>query len=131
MRTRRIVAIVLAFVAVPVLVFGLIDPLEGGIALLIATAIGVVVWTLARVPLPMLLWMSLIATAAIGALALGIAILTLDEATGPGPATGPVVLVVALVWVWRVGMLLVLMGAVLYIVRLFRSLRQPEVTTPA
>ncbi|WP_136709061.1 hypothetical protein [Agromyces sp. H66] len=126
MRTRRIIAIVLAFITLPFLVFGLIDPLEGGIALLAAIALGVVVWALARVPLPKLLWIPLIVTAAIGALTLGIAMLNLEEATGDGTATNPILSVVALVWVWRVGVLVVLAGAVLYIVRLFRSLRSAE-----
>ena len=130
MRTRRIIAIVLAFVTLPFLVFGLIDPLEGGIALLVAIVLGVVVWALARVPLPKLLWIALIATVAIGALTLGIAIFTIEEATGPGTATNPVLPVAALVWVWRAGVLVVLAGAIFYIVQLFRSLTEPAVTTP-
>ena len=43
MRTRRIIAIVLAIIALPVLVVGLIDPLEGGLALLAGIALGVTV----------------------------------------------------------------------------------------
>lgn len=125
MRTRRIIAIVLAFITLPLLVFGLIDPLEGGIALLAAIALGAVVWALARVPLPRLLWISLIVTVALGALTLGLAMLNLEEATGDGTATNPVLPVIALLWAWRVGVLVVLAGAVLYIVRLFQSLRAP------
>lgn len=125
MRTRRIIAIVLAFITLPLLVFGLIDPLEGGIALLAAIALGVVVWALARVPLPRLLWISLIVTVALGALTLGLAMLNIEEATGDGTATNPVLPVIALLWAWRVGVLVVLAGAVLYIVRLFQSLRAP------
>lgn len=138
MRTRRIIAIVVAMVTVPLLVFGLIDPLEGGIALLVAIVLGVVVWALARVPLPRLLWISLIATVAIGALTLGLAILELDGDTGSGTAANPMLPLAALLWVWRAGVLVVLAGAVLYIVRLFRSLREPaepagpaEVSRPA
>jgi hypothetical protein len=123
MRIRRIIAIVLAVLALPFVVFGLIDPLEGGIALLGAIVLGTIVWALSRVPLPRLLWISLIATVAIGAVTLGVAMLSLEEATGPGPATNPVLPVVALVWLWRVGVLVVLAGAVLYLVRLFRSLK--------
>lgn len=129
MRTRRILAIVLAFVTLPFLLFGLIDPLEGGISLLVAIVLGVVIWAVARVPVPKLLWISLIATMALGALTLGIAILTLEEATGTGTATNPMPPVVAFVWLWRIGVLVVLVGAVVYVVRLFRSLREPLSTT--
>jgi hypothetical protein len=129
MRTRRIIAIVLAVLTIPLLVFGLIDPLEGGIALLIAIALGAVVWALARVPLPKLLWISLIATVAVGALTLGLAILNLEEPNGTGTAANPMLPLAALNWVWRAGVLVVLAGAVLYVVRLFRSLK--ETTPPA
>lgn len=129
MRTRRIVAIVVAFIALPFLVFGLIDPLEGGIALLGAIVLGFVVWALARVPLPKLLWIALIATVAIGALTLGIAMLSVEEATGTGTATNPILPVVVLVWVWRAGVLAVLAGAIVYLVRLFRSLGEAGVTS--
>jgi hypothetical protein len=125
MRTRRIIAIVLAVLTIPLLVFGLIDPLEGGIALLIAIALGAVVWALARVPLPKLLWISLIATVAIGALTLGLAMLNLEEPNGSGTAANPMLPLAALNWVWRAGVLVVLAGAILYIVQLFRSLREP------
>ena len=126
MRTRRIIAIVLAVITVPLLVFGLIDPLEGGIALLVAIALGVVVWVLARVPLPRLLWISLIATVAIGALTLGLAIFEIEGASGSGSGTAanPMLPLAALLWVWRAGVLVVLAGAILYIVRLFRSLKE-------
>lgn len=129
MRTRRIIAIVLAVLTIPLLVFGLIDPLEGGIALLIAIALGAVVWALARVPLPKLLWISLIATVAVGALTLGLAILNLEEPNGTGTAANPMLPLAALNWVWRAGVLVVLAGAVLYVVQLFRSLK--ETTPPA
>ncbi|WP_448002187.1 hypothetical protein [Agromyces bauzanensis] len=123
MRTRRIIAIIVAIAALPLLVFGLIDPLEGGIALLAAIVLGVVVWALARVPLPKLLWISLIATVALGALTLGLAMLGVEEATGDGTATNPIFPLIWLLWLWRAGVLVVLAGAVLYIVRLFQSLR--------
>jgi len=131
MRTRRVIAIVLAFVALPLVLFGLIDPLEGGISLLVAILLGLVVWVLARVPIPKLLWISLIATVALGVLTLGMAVLTIEEATGTGTATNPVLPVVALVWLWRIGVLVVLSGAVVYIVRMFRSLHRPLSTTEA
>lgn len=128
MRTRRIIAIVLAFIALPLLVFGLIDPLEGGIVLLAAIVLGVVVWALARVPLPKLLWISLIVTVALGALTLGLAIFSVGQPTGDDTAPNPIFSVVGLLWLWRAGVLVVLAGAIVYLVRLFRSLREPAVT---
>ena len=125
MRTRRILAILLAVITLPFLVFGLIDPLEGGISLVVAIVLGLVTWAVARVPVPKLLWISLIATVVVGALTLGMAMLTLEEAAGAGAATNPILPVVAFVWLWRVGVLVVLVGAVVYLVRLFRSLREP------
>ena len=129
MRTRRIVAIVMAFLTLPFLLSGLIDPLEGGISLLVAIVLGVVIWAAARVPVPKLLWISLIATVAVGALTLGVAALTVEEATGSGTATNPILPVVGLVWLWRIGVLVVMVGAIVYLVRLFRSLREPPSNT--
>lgn len=124
MRTRRIVAIVLAFIALPLLALGLIDPLEGGIALLAAIVIGVVIWAFARVRLPALLWVSLILTVAVGALTIGLAILENPPAGSEGgEAITPPIPLVSMLWVWRAGVLVVAAGAILYIVRLFQSLR--------
>lgn len=129
MRTRRIVAIVLAFVALPILVFGLIDPLEGGLALLAGVALGVAVWALSRVPLPRLLWISLIATVALGAITLGLALVLSPQESGPGAGGNPIAGgLIGLLWLWRAGVMVVLAGAIVYLVRLFKSLREPDRT---
>lgn len=129
MRTRRIVAIVLAFVALPILVFGLIDPLEGGLALLAGVALGVGVWALSRVPLPRLLWISLIATVALGAITLGLALALSPQESGPGAGGNPIAGgLIGLLWLWRAGVVVVLAGAIVYLVRLFKSLREPDRT---
>ena len=129
MRTRRIVAIVLAFVALPVLVFGLIDPLEGGIALLVGVALGVAVWALSRVPLPRLRWISLTATVALGAITLGLALVLSPQESGPGAGGNPIAGgLIGLLWLWRAGVVVVLAGAIVYLVRLFKSLREPDRT---
>lgn len=130
MRTRRIIAIVLAFLTLPLLVFGLIDPLEGGIVLLGAIVLGVVVWALARVPLPKLLWIPLIATVALGALTLGLAFVLSPQESGPGAGGNPIAGgLIGLLWLWRAGVVVVLAGAILYLVRLFKSLREPAATS--
>lgn len=129
MRTRRIVAIVLAFVALPILVFGLIDPLEGGLALLVGVALGVAVWALSRVALPRLLWISLIATVALGAITLGLALVLSPQESGPGAGGNPIAGgLIGLLWLWRAGVVVVLAGAIVYLVRLFKSLREPDRT---
>lgn len=135
MRTRRIIAIVLAIAALPLVVFGLIDPLEGGLALLGAIVLVLMAWALARVAVPKLAWIPALATVLIGAAVLAIAILTIPADPQPDPGTvmapGGGILV-ALLWVYRFGVLITLAGAVLYLVYLFQSLRttamQPTVS---
>jgi hypothetical protein len=117
MRTRRIIAAVLKFIALPLLVLGLIEPLEGGIALLAAIVVGLAVGALSRVRLPALLWISLLATVAVGVLTIGLALIENPPGTMGGTAGNPVFPLVALVWVWRAGVIIVAAGAVLYIVR--------------
>lgn len=130
MRTRRIIAIVVAIAAVPLVVLGLIDPLEGGIALLGAIVLGLIAWLLSRVPVPRLAWIAAAATVVVGAVTIALAVA--DIPIDPQPTTGTVgapggIPLAALNWVWRVGVLVTLAGTVLYIVRLFQSLR----TAPA
>lgn len=127
MRTRRIVAIALAVVSLPLLVLGLIDPLEGGLALLAAIALGVVIWALARVALPRLLWISLIVTVAVGALTLGLALLDNGQAADGGTGHNPILPLIGLLWLWRAGVVVVAVGAVIYIVRLFQAVRSTPV----
>ncbi|WP_353808049.1 hypothetical protein [Agromyces sp. SYSU T00194] len=124
MRTRRIVAIVLAVIATPALAVGLIDPLEGGLALLGGLAMFGVVWALARVSPPRLFWISLVATVALGIVTLALVLGLRVEDVGTGTGTAGGVLVSVLLWIWRAGALVVLAGGVVYVVRLFRSLRE-------
>ena len=136
MRPRLIASLILGIVTLPVLFVGLIDPLEGGIALLLALALGVGVRLLSAVPLPRLTWISMLATIGVGTLALVLALVQMPseavqevgpEATAPNPLSAGVRL---LVWVYRLGVLVVLVGGVVYLVRIGRALRtlaQPRV----
>ncbi len=133
MRARSIIAIVVAVAALPLVVLGLIDPLEGGIALLGAIALGLITLLLSRVPVPALAWIAAAATVAIGAITVAIAIAGMPN--DPQPAadtmTSPLRgLLLALNWVWRVGVLVTLAGAVLYLVRLFQGLRPTAAAAP-
>ncbi|MFM8240589.1 MAG: hypothetical protein ACKOMX_07910 [Actinomycetota bacterium] len=60
MRARQIIGLLLAIVALPFLVLGLIDPLEGGIALIVGLLLGVAVWLISKVPVPRFTWIALV-----------------------------------------------------------------------
>jgi hypothetical protein len=126
MNTRRVVAVVLAVLAMPILALGLIDPLEGGLALLGVIALAIVVRLLSRVRMPKLAWISMLATVTIGAATLVIAATTVRSGGSTGEAMSPLSAgTVVLLWVYRVGVLVTLAGAVLYLVRLFGARRTP------
>lgn len=128
-RPRLIASLILGIITLPVLFLGLIDPLEGGIALLVATGLGLAVRLLSGVPLPRLTWISMLATIGVGVLALLLAMAGMPaetvqevgpEATAPNPLNAGVRL---LVWAYRLGVLVVLIAAVIYLVRIGRALR--------
>lgn len=136
MRTRLIVAILLAIVALPLVFVGLIDPLEGGIALLAAIGLGVAARLLSRVPFPKLAWIPMITAVAIGVLTLALAIVPEPVVTGDTVSRGPLwAVVIALLWAYRVAVVVTLVGAVMYVVRLIRTARasheQPETAATA
>lgn len=62
MRVSAWISVVLGVLALPLLVLGLIDPLEGGVPMLAVTVLGVIVGLLSRVAPPKLLWIALAAT---------------------------------------------------------------------
>ena len=130
MRARLVVGLVLAILDLPILFVGLIDPLEGGIALIFGLIIGVVVWAVTRVPVPRFTWISLAATMLVGALTL-ILVLTLPPLETNEGVMNPVVgylPVSALNWVWRIGVLVTLGGAIWYVSRIVHAMRAPAVT---
>ncbi len=123
MRTRRIIACVVATATVLVLLPGLIDPVEGGLALLAAGVLILVTRAVGRMSVPRLEWISWLAAVAVGAIAIGVALLY-PEAERPGGeglfALPPVL--IALVLVYEAAVLSTIGGAVLYVVRIARSL---------
>ena len=70
MRTRQIVGLILGILTVPVLIVGLMDPIEGGVALLVGGALVVIVFLVSRVPMPRLLWIAWLSAVAFGAASL-------------------------------------------------------------
>jgi hypothetical protein len=129
MQARLIISLILGIVALPVIFVGLIDPLEGGLALLVAVGLGVVVRLLSGVPLPRLAWVSMLVTIGIGILALVLVVTGIPseaerevgpEVTVPSPIN---LGVRVLLWSYRLGVLLVIAGAVVYLAHITRALR--------
>ena len=130
MRVRQIIGLALVVLDLPILFIGLIDPLEGGIALLVGLLVGFVARLVSSVPVPRYSWIALAATFAIGIVALVIAIFAAPVETAEGVAN-PVLANSALrilVWVYRLGVLATLAGAVWYAVRIVQAMRQPTLT---
>lgn len=128
-RPRLVASLILGIITLPVIVIGLIDPLEGGLALLVALGLAIAVRLLSGVPVPRLAWVSFAATLAVGALALVLAVIGMPsdvgqqvgpDVTAPNPVNAGVRI---LVWVYRVGVLVLLVGGVVYLVRIARAVR--------
>ena len=128
MRARQVIGLVLVIIALPLVVIGLIDPLEGGIALLAGLLLGLVAWLVSRVPVPTFTWISLAATLAFGALTLVLALTLPPVEMGPDMAANPVMgrwYLAAMNWVWRIGVLVTFAGGIWYVVRIVQSLGRP------
>lgn len=130
MRGSLIAGLVLAILDLPILFLGLIDPLEGGLALLVGLGIGVLVRVLTRVPVPRFTWIAFATTLAIGMLVLVLAV-ALPPVEVPEGAANPVggrLPLALLNWVYRLGVLVTLGGGVYYIVRIVQAMRAPART---
>ncbi|MDR7233964.1 hypothetical protein [Agrococcus sp. BE272] len=131
MRTRRIVAVVLGVLALPLLVLGLIDPLEGGLALLAAVALLALARVLSGEPVPRLLWIPIVVALALGVLLLAALALVPPPAEVDGSVGNPLGGGAAAgVWVYRAAVLVAIAGGVVYAVRIVRAAR-PSVARAA
>ena len=128
-RSRLIASLILGIITLPVIFVGLIDPLEGGLALLVGVGLGVAVRLLSGVPLPRLAWISMLATLGVGILVLALVIFAVPsetvqevgpDVTAPNPLNAGARM---LLWVYRLGVLLVFAGGVVYLVRIAQALR--------
>lgn len=128
-RSRLIASLILGIITLPVIFVGLIDPLEGGLALLVGVGLGVAVRLLSGVPLPRLVWISMLATLGVGILVLALVIFAVPsetvqevgpDVTAPNPLNAGARM---LLWVYRLGVLLVFAGGVVYLVRIAQALR--------
>ena len=123
MHVRHIVGLVLAVLTVPVTLLGLIDPMEGGIAMLAVGGLLLVTWLVSRIPVPRLEWIAWLATIVVGAVTVAVAsVLWTQGVTGPGKGL-PWWLFVMLA-VYEVGVLTTLAGGIQYVVRQVKALRR-------
>jgi membrane-bound ClpP family serine protease len=70
MHARRIAGLVLGILTVPVLILGLMDPVEGGVALLVGGVLLLLTLLVSRVPMPRLAWIPWLSALAFGAASL-------------------------------------------------------------
>jgi len=123
MAARRWIGLVLSLLTMPVLVLGLIDPLEGGIAMLIAGVMVLTTWLVSRVPVPRLEWTAWLAAFTTGAIALAGAILLWESEGAAGIADGmPWWIAVPLIS-YEVAVAATIAGGVWYVVRHVKAVR--------
>ena len=128
MKGRLIAALAIAAVTVPVLVLGLFDPLEGGIALLIGGVLIVATRLVGRVPVPRLEWISWAAAVVIGAAAIAVAVAQGPRESAEGGLLSLSPLLVTLIIGYEIAALATLVGGVQHVVRLARRVHHPPTT---
>ena len=118
MDKKNIVAIVLIFASLPLIFFGLIDALEGGISMLFAGAILTVAHVVLRKKPAKYLWIPYALAIVLAITTLTIAIVGLEFSSGPRSLPFPVIVGN---WLYRGAVFATLIGAAVSIVNLFRS----------
>lgn len=126
MRSRLVLALVLSVAAVPFVLVGLIDPLEGGLALLLALVIGLAAWGLSGVRPPRITWLPFVITLGLAVVTLALALMHSSPSGEEGMPNALGVSLRVLIWVYRLAVVVTLMGAVVYVVRIAQALR-PDV----
>jgi hypothetical protein len=134
LKTRRIIGLVLGIIGLPLIFFGLIDPLEGGIALIAGALLGLGAWLVSRVPVPRFTWISLAVSFGLGVLTLLAAVFlrgpaSVDSATGDVTVSNPLATVpiaIILLWAYRLSVLVTLAGGIYYLVRISRAVAGVE-----
>lgn len=121
MRGRHWAGLVLSVLTMPPLVLSLIDPLEGGMALLVAGVMLTMTRLIGNVPLPRLTWVAWVTAAVCGAVALAGAVIRWNELGGMGPEGMPWWIVVPLI-AYEVAAVLTIVGGGWYVVRHIRTL---------
>ncbi len=116
-RARRLTARVLLVVSLPIVFLGLIDPLEGGIALLISVATLSLAFLAAGYWPRKTLWVPFVLAIVVGAIALLVAIF------GPGRVDNAPLMfpLIALIWLYRAFVVAALVGLVMEVIRIFKA----------
>lgn len=114
---RIISSRILFVLAVPIVFLGLIDPLEGGIALLLAALIYALAFFLAGKGPKKYLWVPYLIAAIVGGAVLLFAMFGVDRVNGEG-LPGPVIVGL---WIYRVAVLLTLAGSLTTAILSFRK----------
>ena len=122
--TRHVIGLVLAVLTVPLVLLGLIDPLEGGVAMLVAGALVLLTWLVSRIPVPRLEWIAWTATTSLAVVTVAVASVLWNQ--GITQTQGLAWWMWGLIGVYTVGVLATIAGNVQYIVRHVRTLRHPK-----
>jgi len=132
MRIRHIAAGVVAAMALPVLALGLIDPLEGGMALLVAGALVLGTWLISRVPVPRLEWIAWLVAIVVGVLTIALAVTLPEESrsTGEGGLLSLSPWLIAGLVSYETAVLATIAGGVQYVVRLIRAVAASRPVRP-
>lgn len=115
---RLLIGKIFLFLALPFVFLGLIDPLEGGLALIVAAVIYLVGFLLLKRLPTKLLWISFSAAVLIGIATLVLASMRMDFTNQPQPIAFPVV---AFLWAYRVAVLVTLAAGIREAARLLRK----------
>lgn len=126
MHARHVIGLVLTILTIPALALGLFDPIEGGMALLVAGLLILATRLVSRVPVPRLEWMSWVVTIGVAVAALASAgLLRAAEITGSGQ--GLPWWLVTLIVMFELGVVVTFAGGVWYVLRLLRVVRTDRV----
>ncbi len=126
MHARRIIGACIACLMVLVFVPGLIDPLEGGVALLLGGILAGLAWLIGRTPLPRLGWISWSVAIAVGGLAIAIATLTDPGTRAQEGLTGLPPVLILLLAGYEAAVLLTIAGGVRYAIACIQRARAHE-----
>lgn len=115
-KVRSFSAKALLIAALPLVFLGLIDPLEGGIALLLALATLTMAFLLAGYRPRKLLWLPFVLAITVGIVTLLFAMFGLNRVDNQPP----MIPLIALLWLYRALVVVTLVGLVLEVIRAFK-----------
>lgn len=118
---RLLAASILQGIAVIVSLFGLFDPLEGGLALLVVAALLGAVWSLSRIAIPRWYWALLVTAVALAAIIILVIGLANPEVNQAGSPLNTQVRVA--IWFYRAAVFGVVAGATNYLGRVIAAYR--------